>query len=370
LAIGLALTVALGTAVAADKQAEKAAKKAEKEAKKAAKKKSEKKPSFEKFLAARSSQLREYKTFGEVERLSSELDLIIPPGALPEKLASSLEYADGPLWNRKNSTLLFSDVPQNRIGEWTEGVGTTFKSPSGYTGTVARGGQYGSSGLAFDLEGRLVICQHGDRRVVRVGDDGNPKVLAEYHMDRRLNGPHDLVFKSNGDFYFTDPSFGLEKGNADPSKEIVFNGVYLVRANGQTELLTSSLGHPDGIALSPDETVLYVSDSDPAKPRILAYPLTKDGLIEKGRVFFDVSSLPKDRKGTVHGIKVDIAGNLFVGGPSGILIISPEGKHLGSVLTGEETSNCAWGGKEGSVLYITSDMYLCRIRTTTRGKVY
>jgi len=310
-----------------------------------------------------------YPTFGTIERLDPALDQLIAPGTKIEKLADGFDWSEGPVWMRDGGYLLFSDVPTNTVYKWKEGEGVKpFLNPSGYTGTIPRGGEPGSNGLTADSQGRLVLCQHGDRRVSRLDKDRQFKVLAEYYQMRRFNSPNDLTFKSNGDLYFTDPPYGLEGLNKDPKKELAFNGVYRVKPNGEITLLTQDLSFPNGIAFSPDEKRLYVAVSDTNRPVIMAYDVKADGTIANERVFFDTKPLLPGRKGVPDGMKVDNLGNLFATGPGGVLVISPEGKHLGTINTGEATANCAWG-EDGTVLYITADMYLCRVKTKTKGRV-
>lgn len=330
---------------------------------------------------------KEYPTFGQIEKLDPALDALIPPGTMIEKLAGGFEWAEGPVWRRKTKTLLFSDVPQNVVFEWKEGAGTRdFLLRSGFAEADSRTGEPGANGLTLDSQGRLVLCQHGDRQVSRLNDSarltvhhangqaartnlpGSMTTLAAYYNSRQFNSPNDLVFRSNGDLYFTDPSYGLVKGDTDPEKELFFNGVYLLRSAGDPVLLTKELAFPNGLAFSPDEKTLYISVSDPAKPVIMAYAVATEGTLAEGKVFFDASGLTAGRKGLPDGLKVDLQGNLFAAGPGGILVLSPTGKHLGTIHTGEATSNCAWGDN-GSTLYITADMFLCRIKTATKGRL-
>jgi gluconolactonase len=312
---------------------------------------------------------KNYPTLGQIERLKPAVNSLIPPDARIEKLAGGFQWAEGPVWRRKTGTLLFSDVPRNVVFEWKEGTGTRdYLYRSGYTGSPKRGGEPGSNGLTLDSQGRLVLCMHGDRQVARMDADGKMTVLAQYWNSRRLNSPNDLAFHPNGDLYFTDPPYGLEKLDRDPLKELLFNGVYLRRTSGELVLLIRDLTFPNGIAFSPDERTLYVAVSDPANPVIMAYPVKTDGTLDKGGVLFNASALTADRKGLPDGLKVDIKGNVFATGPGGILIISPSGDHLGTLLTGEPTANCAWGD-DGSTLYITAGQYLCRVHTLTKGHV-
>ncbi len=311
---------------------------------------------------------KDYPTMGEVERLDPALDKLIPASAKIEKLAGGFKWSEGPVWDKKSKSLLFSDIPRNVIFQWREGVGTRdYLFPSGYTGTEKRGGEVGSNGLTIDSHGRLVLCAHGDRRVARLEKDGRQTTLAEFYLFRRFNSPNDLVYSSKGELYFTDPSYGLEGGEKAPRRELVFNGVYLLRKNGDVVLLTRELTFPNGVALSPDEKSLYIAVSDPARPVILAYQVKEDGTIDNPRVFFDASPLVPNRKGLPDGLKVDKSGNVFATGPGGVLVITSEGRHIGTINPGETTANCAWGD-DGSTLYMTADSYLCRIKTATKGK--
>ena len=308
-----------------------------------------------------------YPNFGMVERFDPAIDNLIPAESKLEKLAEGFDWSEGPVWRWKDQALYFSDVPRNVVYCWKAGLGTTeYLRPSGYSSPMARGGEPGSNGLTVDAAGRLVLCEHGDRRVTRLEKDGRKTVLAEYYKGRRFNSPNDLVFSRRGNLYFTDPPYGLEKGDKDPAKELVFNGVYLCRPNGQVVLLTDKLSYPNGIALSPNGKTLYVAVSDPARPVIMAYDVKADGTITEERVFFDAAPLMKGRKGLPDGLKVDRKGNLFATGPGGVLVLSPFGRHLGTINTGEATANCAFGG-DGSMLYITADMFLARIQTSTKG---
>jgi gluconolactonase len=327
----------------------------------------EKRPSRKEPAAKDSPVPKVYPTIGTIERNDSALDSLIPATAVIEKLASGFDWSEGPVWVRASGHLLFSDVPRNIVFKWKEGVGTQdFLTPSGYTGATPRGGEPGSNGLTLDSAGRLILCQHGDRRVARLEKDGSFTTLVQYYKYLRLNSPNDLVYKSNGDLYFTDPPYGLMKLNEDPEKELMFNGVYRLKRDGALTLLTPALSFPNGIAFSPDEKTLYVAVSDPNRAVWMAYDVEADGTIGKGRVFFDATSMVKEKKGLPDGMKVDKAGNLFATGPGGVLIFSPNGKHLGTINTGEATANCGWGD-DGSVLYITADMYLCRVKTSTKG---
>ena len=305
---------------------------------------------------------------GEVERLNPAFEELISPDAHLEQLGEGFEWAEGPVWNRQEGYLLFSDVPNNVVNKWDERKGLMmFLKPSGYTGKKQIEHPQGSNGLVYDLQGRLVLCQHGDRRVARL--EGKKFVtLAARYQGKRLNSPNDGAYKSNGDLYFTDPPYGLAGGDDDPERDLDFCGVYRLDKKGKLTLLTDELTRPNGIAFSPDEKLLYVAQSDPDEPIWKVFDVQDDGTLADGREFFDAGQLAKDKNnlGLPDGLKVDEKGNLFATGPGGVLVISPHGKHLGTLRTGVATANCAWGGN-GSTLYITAHTYLMRIKTKTRG---
>jgi gluconolactonase len=315
---------------------------------------------------------KSYPTLGQIERLDPALDALIAPDAKIEKLTEGYEWAEGPVWvKRDGGSVLFSDVVKNTVHKWdrTAGTAAPYLSPSGYTGPASRGGEPGSNGLTLDPQGKLVLCQHGDRRVARLNDDGKTfTTVVDKYQGKRFNSPNDLVYARSGNLYFTDPPYGLEKQNDDPKKELDFNGVYLLRKDGELVLLTKEFTFPNGVALSPDEKKLYVAQSDPKTAILKVFDVKGDGTIANGRVLFDATSLVEGRKGLPDGLKTDAKGNVWMTGPGGVLVITPEGKHLGTINTGEATANCGWGG-DGSELYITADMYLCRVKTATKGKL-
>ncbi|HZS07599.1 MAG TPA: SMP-30/gluconolactonase/LRE family protein [Blastocatellia bacterium] len=309
----------------------------------------------------------------KIVRLDPAFDKLIPTGAKVEKLADGHKWTEGPVWNRKENYVLFSDIPNNAIVRWQEGQGESiFMQPSGYTGKDPFDGKEpGTNGLTYDSQGRLVACAHGDRQVVRLEDDGKKRTtLADKYEGKRLNSPNDLVYKSNGDLYFTDPIYGLPKGADDPKRELDFCGVYRLDTKGKVTLLTKEITRPNGIAFSPDEKTLYVACSDPEKAVWMAYDVKADGTLEKGRVFFDATAWAKEKRpGLPDGMKVDKDGNLWATGPGGVHVFSPDGKHLGTLDTGVPTANCAWG-EDGSTLYVTANTTLLRVKTSTKGKGY
>jgi gluconolactonase len=307
-----------------------------------------------------------------IERLDPALDRLIEPDAKIETIAQGYTWTEGPLWIKDGGYLLFSDIPANAIHRWKAGDGARlYLRPSGYTGSEPRGGETGSNGLLLDRDGRLVMCQHGDRRMARMDatlDNPQPKfvTLADRHDGKRFNSPNDAVFHSNGDLYFTDPAYGMEKQWEDPKREIPFAGVYRRGRDGAVTLLTREMTRPNGLAFSPDERRLYVAQSDETAAIWRVFDVEADGTLGGGRVLFDATSMVKSRSGLPDGLKIDVDGNLFATGPGGVLVLSPDGKHLGTIMTGQATSNCAFGD-DGRTLYMTADDYVMRVRLKTKG---
>jgi gluconolactonase len=307
-----------------------------------------------------------------IERLDPKLDQLIAPDAQIEIVADGFDWSEGPVWVKEGGYLLFSDVPRNLVYRWRRGEDArVYLKPSGYTGTVPRAGEMGSNGLTIDSSGHLVLCQHGDRRVARMDAPVRSPLptfvtLADRFEGKRFNSPNDLVFRSNGDLYFTDPPYGMEKQFDDPKREIPYQGVFLRTVKGDVTLLTREMTRPNGLAFSPDEKLLYVAQSDPRAAIWRVFDVKPDGTLANSRGFFDATSLVRTKKGLPDGMKVDSEGNLFATGPGGVLVISPQGKHLGTLFTGEATSNCAFGD-DGRTLYMTADMYIMRVRLKTKG---
>jgi gluconolactonase len=314
------------------------------------------------------AQSRSAVTIGDIERLDPAIDAFIPRDARIEVLADGFEWSEGPVWRSNGSYLLFSDVPQNTIYKWKDGEGiSVFLRPAGHAGNDPPGRELGSNGLTLDANGALVMADHGNRQVARVVEPKFTKVpLATRYQGKRFNSPNDVAFRRNGDLYFTDPPYGLAQLNADPAKELPHNGVYRVDARGAVMLLAQQT-FPNGLAFSPDERTLYVANSDPARAVWMAYDVRDDGSVGAGRVFFDATRfVVEERPGLPDGLKVDRQGNLFATGPGGVLVFNAQGKHLGTIRTGQPTANCAFGD-DGSTLYITSNHQLLRIRLTTKG---
>jgi gluconolactonase len=301
----------------------------------------------------------------EVDRAAPGLDEVVPAGARLERVAGGFEFTEGPVWAR-DGALLFSSPNTNAIYRWAPaGTVTVFRPKSGYAGTdIGRYAQPGSNGLTFDPQGRLTICQHGNRRVLRVEPHGDTTVVADRYHGRRLNSPNDLVYRSDGTLYFTDPPFGLPAGADDPKRELPFSGVFRV-SGGEVTLVDDGLAGPNGIALSPDERSLYVGNWDPAGKVVMRYPVDQAGAVGEGEVLFDMTGAPGED--AIDGIKVDRAGNLYVCGPGGIWLLSPDGTHLGSLRLPEPAHNLAWGDRDGRTLYVTATTSVYRLHLRIPG---
>jgi gluconolactonase len=308
----------------------------------------------------------EPENVGEVVRLDPALDEIVPTPPRIEKIAGGFLFTEGPVWVRDGGYLLFSDPNDNRIYRWTpDGELSVFRTKSGYTGVdIAEYGQPGSNGLTLDREGRLTIDEHGNRRVTRLEKNGELTVLADRYEGKRLNSPNDLVYKSDGALYFTDPPFGLPKFFDDPRKELSYSGVFRA-AEGHVQLLTTDLTGPNGLAFSPDEKYFYVDDWDVKKKVVMRYSVEPDGTLSHGEVFFDMTSEPGEQ--ALDGMKIDQKGNLYVSGPGGVWIISPEAKHLGTIKAPELPANFAWGDEDGRTLYMTARTGVYRVRLKIPG---
>jgi gluconolactonase len=299
-----------------------------------------------------------------IERLDPALDAVIPPGARIEKLAGGFVFTEGPAWlsNPAGGALLFSDPNKNVIHRWDARDGTVsiFRTKSGYSGLdIGAYRQPGSNGLAFDAEGRLTICEHGNRRVTRLEKNGVLTVLVDRFEGQRLNSPNDLVYRSDGALFFTDPPFGLPGVYDDPARELPFCGVFCLH-EGTLKLVSSDLKGPNGLALSPDERHLYVANWDEQRKIVMRYDAQSDGSLTNGMVFFDMTGAPGEE--ALDGVKVDRAGHLFVSGPGGVWVLSPEGRHLGMIRGPELPANMAWGDDNGRTLYLAARTGLYRLR--------
>ena len=312
----------------------------------------------------------QFQTVGGFERLAPEFDQIIPADAKIEVIASGFAWSEGPVWRKEGGYLLFSDAPNNVINRWTEEDSiTVFLRPAGWIWGPPEGRrEHGSNGLIEDREGRLLIADHGNRQIARLDETTWTKTtLAGSYEGKLLNSPNDIIVHSDGSIFFTDPPYGLQGIQNSPLKELDFSGVYRISPTGELTLLVDDLVFPNGIGLSPDERTLYVSTT--AQPgNILAWDLAADGTIANRRVFFDPQSI--GRRGGHDGFVIDQAGNLFTSGPGGILVVSPEGRHLGTIQTGGGAANAEFG-EDGSTLFITAGSNLLRVRgLNTKGLGY
>lgn len=307
-----------------------------------------------------------------LESHAAAFDDVIPPGSVVEVLAEGAVWAEGPLWLEASKQVLFTDPESNRIHAWSPSNGlSTWLEPSGYWGDDPRVTNSGANGLLLDAEGRLVMCQHGERRVVRLDAGlssppaGTPPpmtVLAEAYEGRRLNSPNDAAYASDGSLWFTDPPYGLPNGYTPDEKELPFSGVYRLTPDGDLQLVTDSLTYPNGVAFSPDGRTAYVANSDPRAARWTAIEVNPDGTPGAGRVFHDATArVSVANPGLPDGLKVDSKGNVLATGPGGVLVFSPSGEHLGTIRTGAAAANIAIG-ENGRTLFITATSRLLRVR--------
>ena len=306
------------------------------------------------------------QSVGTVVRLDPAFDRIVPENAAVEKLAGGFQFTEGPVWRPEQNALWFSDVVGNVVRQWSPEAGAKaiIEKAGGDPGNVPPGGFSGPNGEIADKDGTVLICQHTARRIVRVGKDLKMTFLVERYEGKRFNSPNDLVYRSDGALYFTDPPYGLAKQDEDPAKELPFNGVFHLK-DGKLEAVIKDLTRPNGIAFSPDQKTLYVSNSDEKRKVWMRYDVADDGSAGNGRVFFDVTAEKED--GLPDGMKVDALGNVYGSGPGGIWVFSPEGKHLGTIKPPETPANCNWGD-DGKSLYITARTGLYRIKLAVAGE--
>ncbi|MBQ14188.1 MAG: gluconolactonase [Gammaproteobacteria bacterium] len=317
------------------------------------------------FFTSSNSLAQDSASAGTVVKMDAALDALVPTNYRIEKLAGGFAFTEGPVWHSGPGHLMFSDLRSNAIHIWDPEDGlSTFIQPvfEGESETTS----VGSNGLNIDPQGRLLLCEHGNRRISRRERDGSITVLADNYQGRRLNSPNDSAYKSDGWLYFTDPPYGLAGLEDDPARELDFNGIYRLSPDGELELLESNQTRPNGIAFSPDERTLYVANSDAENKVWMAYDVLDDGTMGEGRGFYDVND--QNETGAADGMKVDVNGNVFATGPGGVWIFDPSGKHLGTIKPDEVPANVAWGD-DGSTLYMTARTGLYKIELSTRGKI-
>lgn len=313
----------------------------------------------------------------DVDKRDPALDAIVPSNARLERVATGFTFTEGPVWVPAaiagagtmpiaDGYLLFSDPNRNVIYRCTrDGDVSVYRTKSGYTGVdIGEYRQPGSNGLTLDREGRLTICEHGNRRVTRLEPNGVLTALADKYEGKRLNSPNDLVYRSDGALYFTDPPFGLPKFGDDPRRESPYTGVYCL-IDGKLKLVSNDLTGPNGLAFSPDESVLYVGDWNEKKKVVMRYDVAPDGTLRSGREFFNMTAAPGED--AIDGIKVDERGNVYVSGPGGLWILSPEGKHLGTLRGPEHPHNLTWGDEDGRTLYLAAQTGIYRVRLNVAG---
>jgi len=307
----------------------------------------------------------------EVQRLDAAIDEIVAPNPKIFKLADGFQFTEGPIWIRGGGYLVFSDPNANTMYKYAPqpnnapGELSVFRQPSGYSGgDIAEYSQPGSNGLTLDPQARLTINEHGNHRVSRLEKDGSLTVLADKFEGKRLNSPNDLVYRSDGALFFTDPPFGLPKFFDDPRKGLPYSGVFSIY-QGKLQLVITDLKGPNGIAFSPDEKYLYVTNWDDKSKIIMRYEVEPDATVKNGRLFFDMTSAPGED--ALDGMKVDRRGNLYVSGPGGLWILSAEGKHLGTIIAPKHPHNLAWGDEDGRTLYLCAQSGLYRMRLNIEG---
>ena len=303
---------------------------------------------------------------GSIVRLDPAFDELVPKDARLEKLAGGFTFTEGPLW-RPSGVLWFSDVVANVVRQWSpDGRVMEILNPGGYDGkgNLPAGGYNGPNGMTADKDGAVLLCQHGYRRIVRISKDMKIATVADKYQGKRLNSPNDVVYRFDGSFYFTDPPYGLPKGDDDPAKELKFNAVFRM-ASGTLEPVIKDLSRPNGIAISPDQKTLYIGNSDEKNRIWMAYDIADDGTVSHGRLLANVT-MEKDA-GVPDGMKVDSKGNIWASGPGGIWVFSPTGRHLGTIKMPEIPANCNWGDDWKS-LYITARTGLYRIKLAVAGE--
>ncbi|HYP04862.1 MAG TPA: SMP-30/gluconolactonase/LRE family protein [Bryobacteraceae bacterium] len=299
--------------------------------------------------------------------MPTTLDSLLDAAKPIQRIASGFRFTEGPVWFPEHGGhLIFSDIPANTMYRWSPTTGVeVHRKPSGYDRNDYPDGQeVGSNGLTRDHQGRLNVCEHGNRRVTRIEHDGITTVLASHWQGKRLNSPNDVVYKSDGALYFTDPPYGLLGQDKDPAKELPFNGVYRLY-NNNLELLTDNLTRPNGLAFSPDEKYLYIANSDAKRKIWMRYRVERDGNLTEAEVFFDATAITDE--GLPDGMKVDRDGNIFATGPGGVLVFTPAGDHIGTIRIPETPANVGWGDEDGKSLYITANTSVYRLRTVSGG---
>lgn len=304
-------------------------------------------------------------TTADIERLDPAINALVPRNAKLEKVATGFGFTEGPVW-RPGMGLWFSDLTEDVVRQWSpDGKVLVILRPMGFPARMWGGrGLVGPNAMVADKDGAILLCEHANRRIVRITKDMLISVVVDNYQGKRLNSPNDLVYKSDGSLYFTDPPYGLPQEQTDSAKELPFNGVFRL-AHGKLQVLIKDLDDPNGIAFSPDEKTLYVDNSDPKRKIWMMYDVAPDGTVRNGRVMADATS--SKGAGNPDGMKLDSQGNIYSAGPGGLWIFSPKGNHLGTIETPEVVANCAWGD-DGKTLYIVARTSVYRIRLSVPGE--
>lgn len=307
------------------------------------------------------------QSIGTIEHTDPGLEGIINKDARVEIIADGFDWSEGPLWIADKGMLLFSDIPQNTVHKWTPEKGLeTYLKPSGYTGATPRGGELGSNALILNREGKLVLCQHGDRRLAQMDTaldhpDSVFSSIADNYQGKKFNSPNDVIMRSNGDYFFTDPPYGMEQRENDPVRELPFHGVFKVSGSGAVTLLTDSITRPNGLAFTPDEKTIIIANSDPQKAVWYMFDIGANDALTNPRLLRDVTEDAKTAQGLPDGLKIDRKGNIFATGPGGVWIFNKFGQLLGKIKVPVPASNCALA-EQDRVLYITADRYVLRVK--------
>ncbi|WP_066797514.1 SMP-30/gluconolactonase/LRE family protein [Sphingomonas soli] len=316
--------------------------------------------------------LAQAETVGSITKFDPAFDAVVDANAPIEVLGTGYRWAEGPVWVKQGGYLLFNDPPSNVCYQWKPGGQVTeFLRPSGLAGPIPAGvREAGANGMAIDAQGDLVIADSGTRAVARIDLKTRQKtIIADRYQGKRFSSVNDLTIGRGGMIYFTDPPYGFEKGDDSPLKETAFNGLYRVpAAGGEVSLIDGSMKRPNGVALSPDLSRLYVAQSDPDRPEIRVYDLAADGsAMDEGRLFADFrAEVAAKLPGLPDGLKVDAAGRIFATGPGGVYVLSPEGKKLGRIATGKAIANCCFG-EDGKTLFLTSHDMVAKVRLKAKG---
>jgi sugar lactone lactonase YvrE len=291
----------------------------------------------------------------ELRVWSEDLRQVVPEGAAWERLATGFQFTEGPLWDPRTESVLFSDIPGDTLHRWSARDGVSiFRRPSGK-----------ANGNTWDRQGRLLTCEHARRRLSRTEHDGQVVALAERYDGKRLNSPNDVVVRSDGLIYFTDPPYGLlEPFGVTGEAELPFHGVFCLAPDaGVLTLLLDDFDRPNGLAFSPDERFLYVADTP--RHHLRVFEVRPDGTLAGGRLFAETN--PAEGEGRPDGVKVDVDGRVYVAGPGGIWVFDPSGAALGLLRTPERAANLNWGGRDRQSLYVTATSSLYRTRLNVAG---